>query len=106
MTVVGAACWTIQNFLIHQHRAKEGLSNAMHYQQQVVLLNSKTAGSAAWEIAQVAWQWRKTTNASSLQSLFFNTSGRLQYGSLCVFSTDVTKAAGNETLIVNPATGV
>ena len=108
VTVAGAACWTIQSFLIHQHRAKEGPSSAIHHQQQVVLRNSNTAGSAAWQIIQVAWQWRKIANKSALQSLalvFLAVSNMLLFGVAGVFSAEVTKAAGNETLIHSPNCG-
>lgn len=108
VTVAGAACWTIQSFLIHQHRAKKGPGSAMHQQQQVVLRNSNTAGSAAWQITQVAWYWRKTTKESSLQSLslvLLAVSNMVLFGIAGVFSAEVTKAAGNETLIRSPNCG-
>lgn len=108
VTVVGAACWTIQSFLIHQHRAKKGPGSAMHHQQQVVLRNSNTAGSAAWQIIQVAWRWKKITNESNLQSLlliFLAVSNMVVFGIAGVFSAEVNKAAGNETLIQSPNCG-
>ena len=108
VTVVGAACWTIQSFLIHQHRANKGPSSAMHHQQQVVLRNSNTAGSVAWQITQIAWRWRKITNQSTLQSLsliLLAVSNMILFGVAGVFSAEVTKAAGNETLIHSPNCG-
>ena len=108
VTVAGAACWTIQSFLIHQHRANRGPSNAIHHQQQVVLRNSNTAGSAAWQILQVAWYWRKVANESALQSLalvLLAVSNMVLFGIAGVFSAEVTKAAGNETLIYSPNCG-
>lgn len=108
VTIAGAACWTIQSFLIHQHRANKGPCSAIHHQQQVILRNSNTAGSAAWQIILVAWNWRKITNKSGLQSLslvLLAVSNMVLFGIAGVFSAEVTKAAGNETLILSPNCG-
>ena len=80
----------------------------MHHQQQVVLRNSKTAGSAAWQITQIAWRWRKITNQSKLQSLsliLLAVSNMVLFGVAGVFSAEVTEAVGDETLIQSPNCG-
>ena len=108
VTVAGAACWTVQSFLIHQHRIKKGPSNAMHCQQQVVLRNSDSAGAVVWQMIQVAWAWRKLARKSSLQSLWlalWPLCNMLLFSVAGVFSAEVTKAAGNETLILSPNCG-
>ena len=108
VTVAGAACWLIQSFFIHQYRAKNRPHSAMHHQQQVVLRNSNTAGSAAWQITQIAWRWRKTTRQSKLQSLsivLLAVSNMVLFGIAGVFSAEVTEAVGTETLIQSPNCG-
>ena len=80
----------------------------MHHQQQVVLRNSNTAGSAAWQITQIVWRWRKITNQSKLQSLsliLLAVSNMVLFGIAGVFSAEVTEAVGNGTLIQSPNCG-
>ena len=102
VTVAGAACWRILSFILHQCRSQQGLKGAMYYQQQAILRNDTTPGAAAWQMTQLAWYWRKISGHSIRQNLpyialafcnmtFFTVAG--------VFSSEVTKAAGNETLI-------
>ena len=108
VTVAGAAFWRILSFLIHQYRAKQGVTDAIHQQQQAILRNSSTPGGAAWQLAQLAWYCRKSAAKSIVRSLPFiilAICNMLLFAVAGVFSAEVTKAAGNETLIHSPNCG-
>lgn len=108
VTVAGAGCWRILSFWIHQHRAKQGPTDAIHHQQQAILRNSGTPGAAAWQLTQLAWHWRKSAAKSIVRSLPFiilAICNMLLFAVAGVFSAEVTKAAGNETLIHSPNCG-
>ena len=109
VTVAGAACWRILSFTLHQCRSQQGRKSAIHLQQQTILRNETTPGAAAWQMTQLAWYWRKISDHSIRLNLpyialafcnmtFFTVAG--------VFSSEVTKAAGNETLIRSPRCGI
>ena len=102
ITIAGAAWWRVLSFLVHQYRAAPGRRGTLHHQQQAILRNCNTPGAAAWQIARVAWAWRTIADHRVLANLplvalalgnmvFFAVAG--------VFSAEVAKAAGNETLI-------
>ena len=103
VTVAGAACWRILCFIIHQARAKEGAkSDALYHQQQAILRNSTTPGSAAWQVSQVAWSWKgiaKNPVIRNLPIILLAVLNMSLFGLAGVFSAEIAKAAGNETLI-------
>ena len=102
VAAAGAAFWRILSFLIHQHRAKPLMRDAVHHQQQAILRNSGSPDAAAWQMTQVAWQWRKVTPRSILRGLpiiILATCNIILFAIAGVFSSEVTKATGNETLI-------
>ena len=108
ITVAGAAWWRILSFLIHQYRATPGPRDTVHHQQQVILRNSSTPGGAAWQMTQVAWGWRKIADHPVLVNLpliALAISNMLVFAVAGVFSSEVAKAAGNETLIMGPNCG-
>ncbi|KAL8872035.1 MAG: hypothetical protein Q9174_002268 [Haloplaca sp. 1 TL-2023] len=102
VAAAGTAFWRIWSFLLHQHRAKPQMKDAVHHQQQAILRNSGSPDAAAWQLTQVAWKWRKTTPNSILRGLpiiILATCNIVLFAIAGVFSSEVTKAAGNETLI-------
>ncbi|KAL8965816.1 MAG: hypothetical protein Q9183_003673 [Haloplaca sp. 2 TL-2023] len=102
VAAAGTAFWRILSFFIHQHRAKPLMRDAVHHQHQAILRNSGSPDAAAWQMAQVAWQWRKVTPRSILRGLpiiILATCNIILFAIAGVFSSEVTKAAGNETLI-------
>ncbi|KAL8719745.1 MAG: hypothetical protein Q9225_003289 [Loekoesia sp. 1 TL-2023] len=102
ITFAGAACWRILSFLVHQYRAKPVAQDALHHQQQVVLCNSSSPGSAAWQMTRMLWAWRKLANRPSFRVvpvILLALANLIFFGVAGVFSAEVTKAAGNETLI-------
>jgi len=108
VTLAGSAYWRILSFLIHQHRAKPGLNDAIHHQQQAILRNSGGPVAAAWQMTQLAWHWRKIASKPILRSLPFiilAVGTRVLFAVAGVFSAEVTRAAGNETLIRSPTCG-
>ncbi|KAL8780906.1 MAG: hypothetical protein Q9213_006246, partial [Squamulea squamosa] len=108
VTSAGTACWRILSFLIHQHRAKQELEDAIHHQQQVILRNSSTPDAAAWQMAQLIWAWRNIADKPILRNLPFITlavCNMLLFAIAGVFSAEVTKAAGNATLIRSATCG-
>ncbi|KAL8705019.1 MAG: hypothetical protein Q9201_001864 [Fulgogasparrea decipioides] len=110
VTAAGTACWRILSFLIHQRQAKHLLNDAIHHQQQVILRNSGTPGEAAWQMTQLAWHWRKIAEKPrpilrSLPLVILAVCNMVLFAIAGVFSAEVTKAAGNETLIRSPACG-
>ncbi|KAL8932888.1 MAG: hypothetical protein Q9211_006072 [Gyalolechia sp. 1 TL-2023] len=110
VTAAGTACWRILSFLVHQYQAKQVLNDAVHHQQQVILRNSGTPAEAAWQMTQLAWHWRKMANKPksvlrSLPVVILAVCNMLLFSIAGVFSAEVTKAAGNETLIRSPNCG-
>lgn len=108
VTVAGTAFWRILSFLIHQHRAKQALTDAIHQQQQAILRNSGSPDAAAWQMTQLAWHWRKIASKPILRSLPFMilaVCNIVLFAVAGVFSSEVTKAVGNETLIRSPNCG-
>ena len=108
MVLVGPAVWRILSFLIHQQRARCEPRDAVHYQQQVVLRNHGTPGSATWKLIQIAWHWRRLAKNSTLRNLpliLLAASNIFVFAIAGVFSAEVVKAAGDETLIRSPNCG-
>ena len=102
VTSAGAAFWRILSFLIHQCRIKEGPQDGIHQQQQAILRNSGTPGAAAWQMTQLGWYWRKLSSSPVLRNLpliLLAACNMLLFAVAGVFSSEVTKAAGNETLV-------
>ena len=108
VTVAGTACWRILSFCIHQYRATYGAKDAVHYQQQVVFRNSSTPGAAAWRMVQLSWYWRRLANASLRNLLFIALAlcNTILFSVAGVFSSEVTKGAGDEILINSQGCGI
>ena len=107
VTLAGGACWRVLSFLIHQHRAKRGCSDAVQHQQQVLLRNCSSPAAAAWQMIQVALYWRKIANRSIMRGLpliLLAIGNMVLFAIAGVFSADFTNA-GNKTLIQSPTCG-
>ena len=109
VTIAGAACWRILCFIIHQWRAEKGSKNdALYHQQQAILRNSSSPGAAAWQMSQVAWSWKSIARNPVLRNLPLVILAILNmslFGLAGVFSSEISKAAGNETLLRSPNCG-
>jgi hypothetical protein len=109
----GTAFWTIFSCFCHQLRSRNRVHDAIFYQQQAVLKNSATALGAAWKFSRVSCSWRKHTRTKWYK--FWRSRTRrfvvlalflaAVFGVASVFSSQVTKAAGNEVLLHSPNCG-
>ena len=102
VTTAGAAWWRISSYILHQYNAKHEYQDGLHHQQQAIFRNTSTPGAAAWEFIQLAWYWRKNAGRPLLRTLPVIILALLNltlFAVAGIFSSEVTKAAGNETLI-------
>ena len=102
VAVAGTSFWRIASFVAHQRRSSRDPQDGLHQQQQVILRNSGAPSDALWNFMQLGWYWRKSAERTSKRSasltimalltmLFWLLAG--------IFSSDITKAAGNEVLL-------
>lgn len=108
VSAAGASCWKITSYAIHQCRASQDYKDALHHQQQAILCNTGDPAGALWEFCQLPWYWRDHAIRSLARSLPLVLLALLNiaaFGVAGIFSSDVTKAAGNETLIRSPHCG-
>ena len=69
VTVVGASCWKIMSFALHQHRSLRDPQDGIHHQQQAIFRNAKGPFQATLELSQLAWYWRKQALRPFLRTL-------------------------------------
>ena len=108
VSAAGASCWKITSYAIHQCRASQDYKDALHHQQQAILCNTGGPAGALWDFCQLPWYWRDHAIRSLARSLPLALVALLNiaaFGVAGIFSSDVTKAAGNETLIRSPHCG-
>lgn len=108
VTATGAAWWRITSYFLHQRNASQERKDGIHHQHQSILRNTSGPGGAAWQFIQTIWYWRKNATRPLLRTMpvlvlaFLNLT---LFGLAGIFSSEVTKAAGNETLIRSPNCG-
>lgn len=108
VTAAGAACWNIMSFALHQHRSPRDPRDGIHHQQQAILRNSGSPSGAFLNLAGLVWYWRKLALRSFVRTLPLLALALLNFvlfGVAGVFSSEVAKAAGLETLIRSPDCG-
>lgn len=108
VTAAGAAVWRILSYLIHQVRTSSDPQDGFHHQQQLILRNNGSSGGAAWQFFQMVFFWWKSAKRPLLRSLpltILALCNLLLFAVAGVFSSEVTKSAGNETLIRSPNCG-
>lgn len=109
VSAAGAALWRIFSYIIHQVRASNEQHDGLHHQQQNTLRNTSAPGGASIQFIQLAWYWRKSAERPFMRSLSFALFALFHlaiFGIAGVFSSQVTKAAGDESLIVSPNCGI
>lgn len=109
VTIAGAACWKITSYVLHQSRCRQSFEDGLHHQQQVILRNDSTAGGVAWQMTRLIWYWRKDALKPFLRTFPFvllAVANMALFGVAGIFSSEVIKAAGNETLVRSPNCGV
>ena len=102
ITIVGSALWKILTYLFHQVRSSKDPQDGLHYQQQNILRNTSTPGSAAYQFLQQLWYWRGKACASFLRTLpwaLFSVIYLVLFTLLATFSSEVSKAAGRFRLL-------
>ncbi|KAL8687209.1 MAG: hypothetical protein Q9218_006557 [Villophora microphyllina] len=108
VTAAGSACWQILSYSMYQRRATHQYRDALHHQVQAIFRNTGTSAIAAWQAVQLHWYWRKQGNtplARTLPVFVLALLNLLFFGLAGIFSSQVTKAAGNEVLINSPHCG-
>lgn len=108
VSVSGAACWNILSFGLHQYRARPDAQDGLHIQQQAIFCNTSTAGGATWQLARLVWSWRNCAVKPMKRTLPLAALALLNlvlFSVAGVFSSEITKAAGNETLVRSPNCG-
>ncbi|KAF2258850.1 hypothetical protein CC78DRAFT_477176, partial [Lojkania enalia] len=105
VTIAGSRFWLIIAFLVHQEIANREENDGMHIQQQAILRNSGAPMSAAVSLARIAFRWRGVAKRPLLRSLpliILALSSLGAFRAASILTAEVTKAAGNETLIKSP----
>lgn len=105
VTIAGTRFWIITAFLAHQQRASRRKHDGMHIQQQAILRNAATPTSAAISFLKISLRWRKIAKKPIWRSLPLLVLALLTLGTFraaSLLTAEVTKAAGNETLLHSP----
>lgn len=108
VTVVGGALWRILSFIFHQRRASRGPQDGLHHQHQNIFRNTTSPGGAAWQFVLLTVYWWKYTKNPVWRSMpwaLLRTLYFVAFGLAGVFSSEVTKSAGNDRLIRSPTCG-
>ena len=102
VSAAGAACWKILSYALHQYRARQEFLDGLHHQQQAVFRNSDSPARASWQMIKLTWYWRShATNyiARTAPLAGLALLSLMLFGVAGIFSSEVTKAPGNEILI-------
>jgi len=102
VTTAGHSIWRILSYILHQSRSNASQHDAIFYQEQAILKNSAGALDAAWKFSRQFFAWRKHTKSKTSRSLYFLLMGLVLaalFAVASIFSSQVTKAAGEEFLI-------
>ncbi|KAF2464395.1 uncharacterized protein BDR25DRAFT_271861 [Lindgomyces ingoldianus] len=105
VTIAGSRFWVIMAFIVHQEITNSKEYDGMHIQQQAILRNSEAPMSAAVSLARIAFRWRGVAKRPLLRSLpllLLALSSLGAFRAASILTAEVTKAAGNETLIDSP----
>lgn len=97
------------SYALHQNRASQEYQDGLHHQQQAIFRNTSNPGGASWQFLQLIWCWRKHAVKPVLRTSPLVVLALLNmtiFGLAGIFSSEVTKAAGNETLIRSPNCGI
>lgn len=102
VTIVGAQLWRILSFIFHQSRSSRGPQDGLHHQHQNIFRNTTSPGGATWQFMLLTFHWWKHARRPVLRSLPWAILGLayiVVFGVAGVFSSEVTKSAGNARLI-------
>jgi hypothetical protein len=88
--------------------AEKEPQDGLHHQKQIIFRNTSSPWEASWELSQLALYWRNRTQRPFLRSLpwaIFSITYVSLFGLAGVFSSEITKAAGSERLILGQNCG-
>ena len=108
VSTAGVALWKIISYTLHQIRASRDFQDGLHHQQQLILRNVGSPASSSWELSKLFFYWWRCAERPLLRSVplaLLALCNLVLFGLAGIFSSEVTKAAGNETLIVSPDCG-
>ena len=108
VAIAGGQAWTIFSFLAHQYFARSAASDGLHHQRQAILRNSGTPGGAAWEFFLLTAHWGGRAKRALLRSFTWSIFALLfltAFGVAGIFSSQVTKAAGTDTIALGTKCG-
>lgn len=110
VSFVGGQFWRILCYCMHQARAGKPARqvDAPHRQTQVLLRNSEGAGGGFWEFAGLPFRWkgrRRKPVAQCIMYALIALANLSAFGVASIFSSEVTKSAGNTTLLYSPNCG-
>lgn len=110
VSFVGGQFWRILCYGMHQIRAGKPTRHvdAPHRQTQVLLRNSEGAGGGFWEFAVLPFRWKGRKRKPVVQCIIFALMALLNLSAFAVasiFSSEVTKSAGNTTILYSPNCG-
>lgn len=113
VTTAGTSFWVILSYFVYQTQSTADCQDAVFHQQQAILRNSGTALGAAWKFVRVSYAWRKHIRSKWWQLWRSRTFLYVVlalvvaavFGVASIFSSQVTKAAGNHFLIHSPNCG-
>lgn len=109
VAVAAGAIWGILAFIIHQIRAGRPEHDGLHHQQQAILRNTNSPGKAVWELVQLFFFWQRAVRKPLWRSarLALSASACLAVlGLTSVFSSQMVRAYGQETLIISDRCGL
>jgi len=110
VTISGVMFWKILSYTLHQtHTTPPGTTrDGLHYQRQVILRNSKGAVDAFMSFMRLPLNWRDRATRPFIRSLPFALLAFLNlgfFGVATIFSSAISSAPGNSTLIIGHACG-
>lgn len=109
VSFVGGQFWRILCYGMHQIRAGKPTRHVdAHRQTQVLLRNSEGAGGGFWEFAVLPLRWKGRKRKPVVQCIIFALMALLNLSAFAVasiFSSEVTKSAGNTTILYSPNCG-
>ncbi|GFF34148.1 hypothetical protein IFM46972_04136 [Aspergillus udagawae] len=111
VSFAGSLFWIILSFAIHQAYTTKPAQgqDALHAQRQIILRN-KTAAGAAWALIMLPFENGRTASrvkavGRSLPLAILAILNILLFGVAGLFTSYITKTAGNSTIIIGPACG-
>lgn len=110
VSFVGGQFWRILCYCMHQAVSGKPSRHidAPYRQTQVLLRNSEGAGGGFWEFAGVSFRWKGRRRKPVVQCIIFAIVALVNlsaFGVASIFSSEVTKSAGNTTILYSPNWG-